>query len=79
MISQFIPPPNLDTTDVSEVYPISVIIPPEEFAAIDVKSFANAENDRERMNLLPFRSSRWIEGKMRVALKMPFGPKKECL
>ncbi|KAJ9098535.1 hypothetical protein QFC19_006303 [Naganishia cerealis] len=71
-ISPLIPLPNMSTSDPSKVYPLDVLIPLEEASAIDVKSLLDKTlSDRERMNMLPFRASRWIEQKMRMSLELP--------
>lgn len=80
--ARLIPPPNLTTTDPEEVYALNDLIPSEEYSAIDPTPIIKAADDRERMKLLPFGSSRWIEQKLRLALNMPFGTKKptvKCL
>lgn len=70
-IPQNIPPPNMSTTDPNKVYPLDVLIPPEETSAIHiVDAITKASTDKERMDLLPFGSSRWIEAKMRHAVSL---------
>lgn len=72
LVSRLIPAPNITTSDPSEVYPISLLIPPEEAAAIDIKGLANAKaDDKERLAILPFRGSRWLEQRLRLALDLP--------
>lgn len=73
------PPPNLDTTDPEQVYALDKLIPTEEYASIDPDPIIKAGDDRERMQLLPFSSSRWIEQRLRLALNLPFGPKKSTV
>lgn len=73
--SRLLPIPNLTTTDPAQVYPLDTLIPEEEFKAIETKAITKAGSDRDRMALLPFGRSRWIESKMRLAIQMPFGAK----
>lgn len=71
-MSRLIPTPNLITTDPSEVYPLSSLIPPEEAASINVLELSNAKaDDKARLASLPFRSSRWLEQRLRLALELP--------
>lgn len=75
-VSRLIPPPNLATSDPSEVYPLSILIPAEEAAAIDWKQLSNVKFDqKERIALLPFRGSRWLEQKLRLASELPSSTK----
>lgn len=77
-IPRFIPPPNMETTDPSKVYPVvGTLIPVEEFNAITVDAIARAGTDKERMELMPFRSSRWIEQKLRNAVTLSSHEKKK--
>ena len=72
LVSRLIPTPNLTTTDPSEVYPLSSLIPPEEAAAINVQELSNPKADsKERLASLPFRGSRWLEQRLRLALELP--------
>ncbi|KAI5448876.1 DNA-directed RNA polymerase I subunit rpa49 [Naganishia albida] len=76
--SAILPPPNTNTTDPSEVYPLSALIPAEEAAAIDWKKLSNTKLDaKERVALFPFRGSRWLEQKMRLASELPEPIKKQ--
>jgi DNA-directed RNA polymerase I subunit RPA49 len=77
--SEFIPKPNLETKVVSEVYARSAIIPDSEWSAVDVHRIAATADDRARSDLLPFKKSRWIETKMRVAVEGPSNTKKSSL
>jgi DNA-directed RNA polymerase I subunit RPA49 len=62
----------MNTSDPSEVYPGSLLIPPEEAAVIDVKQLSSAKlDDKERLAMLPFRGSRWLEQRLRLALDLP--------
>lgn len=64
------------TSNPSEVYPLSVLIPAEEAAAIDWKKLSNVKlEEKERISLLPFRGSRWLEQKLRLASELPASTK----
>ena len=63
--SDLIPSPNSTTYEVSEIYTRDILIPSEEFHSIDVSGILAAQDDRGRTSALPWRSSRWIEDKMR--------------
>lgn len=60
------------------MYPLSALIPAEEAAAIDWKKLSNTKLDaKERVALFPFRGSRWLEQKMRLASELPEPIKKQ--
>lgn len=62
----------MNTSDPGHVYSLDILIPQEEAAAIDVKPLLDKSvSDRDRMSMLPFSSSRWLEAKMRMALELP--------
>lgn len=72
LVSRLIPPPNMFTSNPSDVYPPSVLIPAEEAAAIDWKTLTNVKlEEKERIALLPYRGSRWLEQKLRLASELP--------
>lgn len=77
--SRILPTPNLTTTDPALVYPIESLISDEEFRAIKIDTITKAGSDRDRMALLPHKGSRWIETKLRLAIQMPFGAKKNTM
>ena len=66
--SELIPTPDLDTIEPSLVYTREALIPEGEWMAIDANALIKAKDDRDRAGLLPYRRSRFAEGKMRVAI-----------
>lgn len=74
-----IPTPNLVTKVPGEVYPRQAIVPNNEWSSIDVGPLVKAKDDRERSTFLPYRQSRWIEDKLRVAVEGPASARKERL
>lgn len=69
--SELIPTPNLETSQPDEVYPRESLIPSDEWSAISVSELLKATDDKERVALLPYRRSRWIEAKMRSIINGP--------
>ncbi|KAK4689942.1 DNA-directed RNA polymerase I subunit RPA49, partial [Tremellales sp. Uapishka_1] len=69
--SELIPVPNVNTAIQAEVYPLESLISPAEWASIDVSHILKAQDDRGRSGLLPYRRSRWLEDKLRVACQGP--------
>lgn len=67
----------MSATDPSEVYTRKTIIPDDEWALISTSEILKAGGDRERMALMPYRSSRWIEEKLRVAIEGSDGAKRK--
>ncbi|KAJ9104597.1 hypothetical protein QFC21_002095 [Naganishia friedmannii] len=79
-VSPLIPWPNMTAFDPSQVYSLDILIPQEEASAIDVKPLIVKNlSDRDRMNMLPFCGSRWIEAKMRMALELPLKEQEKTL
>ncbi|KJA17181.1 hypothetical protein HYPSUDRAFT_146886 [Hypholoma sublateritium FD-334 SS-4] len=58
--NRLIPPFSLTATDPAEVYPLHSIIPESEWKALVISPFDAAETDREKIALLPFRKSNWV-------------------
>ncbi|RSH91177.1 DNA-directed RNA polymerase I subunit rpa49 [Saitozyma podzolica] len=69
--SELIPTPNLETSQPDEVYPRESLILSDEWSAISVSELLKATDDKERVALLPYRRSRWIEAKMRSIINGP--------
>jgi hypothetical protein len=70
----------MTTSEAGEVYSLDILVPQEELAAVDVKPLLDKNtSDRERMNMLPFSGSRWIEAKMRIALQLPLKEQEKTL
>jgi DNA-directed RNA polymerase I subunit RPA49 len=67
----------MSASDPSEVYSRKTIIPDDEWALISTSEILKATGDRERMALMPYRSSRWIEEKLRVAIEGSDGAKRK--
>lgn len=67
----------MHTSEPSEVYSRKSIIPDDEWALISTSDLLKAVGDRERMALLPYRGSRWIEDKLRVAIEGSDGAKRK--
>ncbi|KAL1411208.1 DNA-directed RNA polymerase I subunit rpa49 [Vanrija albida] len=77
--SELIPVPNLETSNPAEVYSREAIIPQAEWSAINVTPITQATDDRGRSAALPYRRSRWIEDKLRVAVNAPSSTRKNSL
>ncbi|KAF9649737.1 RNA polymerase I associated factor, A49-like protein [Thelephora ganbajun] len=65
--SRLIPPFNADAERPDDVYPITNIITEAEWSSISISAMLKAENDRDRMALLPYNRSAWIKQKVREA------------
>jgi DNA-directed RNA polymerase I subunit RPA49 len=76
---EVIPVPNLTTTNIAEVYPREAIVPDNEWSALNVTEIVKAKDDKERVACLPYRRSRWIENKLRVAVEGPASVRKQNL
>ncbi|KAF5314385.1 hypothetical protein D9619_011794 [Psilocybe cf. subviscida] len=58
--NRLIPPFDATTTDPSEIYPLHDIIPEAEWKALPVSPFDAAETNGEKIALLPYRKSNWV-------------------
>lgn len=67
--SELIPVPDLETKDVTKAYPRESIIPNDQWQSINVAPLITAE-DKDRVRLLPYARSRWVEDKLRYAVHM---------
>ncbi|BEJ15555.1 hypothetical protein CspHIS471_0501600 [Cutaneotrichosporon sp. HIS471] len=76
---EVIPVPNLTTSVVADVYPRQAIVPDGEWSALNVTEIVKAKDDKERVACLPYRRSRWIENKLRVAIEGPPSVRKQNL
>ncbi|KAF8630259.1 hypothetical protein AX17_005445 [Amanita inopinata Kibby_2008] len=77
--SRLIPPYSATATEPEDIYPLHEIIPESEWKALSISAFDNAEDDRERIKLLPFRHSEWIKYHLSRAMKEPGKTKKRKL
>ncbi|KAF8176301.1 Rpa49 subunit specific to nuclear RNA polymerase I [Pholiota molesta] len=64
--NRLIPPFSLTATDPAEVYPLHDIIPEAEWKALSISSFDAAQSDRERIAMLPYRKSTWVNDHLKA-------------
>ncbi|KAG5637083.1 hypothetical protein H0H81_005816 [Sphagnurus paluster] len=57
-----IPPFDANTTDPEDIYPLHGIIPEMEWKAISISAFDHATDLKQRVALLPFSWSKWLQG-----------------
>ncbi|GAA97250.1 hypothetical protein E5Q_03927 [Mixia osmundae IAM 14324] len=63
-----IPPFDREATEVDQIYPMSTLMPDEEFKAIDYRVFGQAEKIEERLALLPTLKSEFVTRRLRAVL-----------
>ena len=61
------------------MYPRESIIPSNEWSSLDVAPIVKAKDDKARVMCLPYKRSRWIENKLRVAVEGPSSARKDRL
>lgn len=66
---RLIPPFNSAATVPSEVYNLHDIIPEAEWKALSISAFTAATRDNERVALLPFKRSDWINHHLKLLFK----------
>lgn len=59
--NRLIPPFSATATESANIYPLHDIIPEAELKAISVSAFDEAQSHKERMALLPFSYSKWLQ------------------
>ncbi|KAF9480293.1 RNA polymerase I associated factor, A49-like protein [Pholiota conissans] len=77
--NRLIPPFSLTATDPAEVYPLYDIIPEAEWKALSVSSFDAAQSDRERIAMLPYRKSTWVNDHLKAIVQSTGKSKKKNL
>jgi DNA-directed RNA polymerase I subunit RPA49 len=77
--NRLIPPFSLTATDPAEVYPLHDIIPEAEWKALSVSSFDAAQSDRERIAMLPYRKSTWVNDHLKAIAESTGKSKKKNL
>ncbi|PPQ90265.1 hypothetical protein CVT25_013090 [Psilocybe cyanescens] len=63
--NRLIPPFSATATDPSEVYPLHDIIPEAEWKALSIASFDAAGDYSERIAMLPYKRSQWVNDHLR--------------
>mgnify|MGYP001363711507 CR=1 FL=1 len=66
--NRLIPPFDLEATQPSDIYPLHGIIPEAEYKALSISAFESTSNEKERLALLPYRHSKWIQHHLRTIL-----------
>lgn len=58
--NRLIPPFSESATDPADIYPLYDIIPEAEFKALSVSRFDTTQSQEERIAMLPYRKSTWV-------------------
>ncbi|KAF8804406.1 RNA polymerase I associated factor, A49-like protein [Phlegmacium glaucopus] len=58
--NRLIPPFSESATDPGDIYPLYDIIPEAEWKALSISQFDAAQNQKERIAMLPYRKSTWV-------------------
>jgi DNA-directed RNA polymerase I subunit RPA49 len=61
-----IPPFDTTATEPADIYPLHDIIPEAEWRALSVSAFDEGQTDRERIAMLPFRKSTWLNDHLKT-------------
>ncbi|KAJ2934752.1 hypothetical protein H1R20_g2332, partial [Candolleomyces eurysporus] len=64
--NRLIPSFDATATEPGDVYPLHNIIPEAEWKALSVSAFDSTTNDKERLALLPHRSSEWVRRQLKA-------------
>ena len=69
--SRLIPPYDEDASRLDDVYKLHDIIPEAEFNAISITSLRSASSDKERVAMLPYVRSNWVNQHITLAFSAP--------
>lgn len=58
--NRLIPPFSETATDPADIYPLHDIIPEAEWKVLSISQFDAAKSQKERVDMLPYRKSTWI-------------------
>ena len=58
--NRLIPPFSESATDPADIYPLNDIIPEAELKALSISRFEATESQKERIAMLPYRKSTWV-------------------
>lgn len=75
--TRLIPPFNAEAGEASEVYALHDIIPEVEWKAISASPFKQAASDRDRVHLLPYKRSNWVNQRLALTFKQESPSKRE--
>ncbi|KAF8154095.1 RNA polymerase I associated factor, A49-like protein [Crassisporium funariophilum] len=77
--NRLIPPFSATATEPAEVYPLHDIIPEAEWKSLSLSSFDAAQSDGERIAMLPFRKSIWVNDHLKATMEATGKTKKKNL
>ncbi|KAF8901069.1 RNA polymerase I associated factor, A49-like protein [Gymnopilus junonius] len=75
--NRLIPPFSADVTDPAEVYPLHDIIPEAEWKTLSISSFDAAQTHWERIALLPYQKSDWVNDHLKTLVNSTSKSKKK--
>jgi DNA-directed RNA polymerase I subunit RPA49 len=62
-----VPEHDIDALNPSDIYPLHNMIPKPEWKALSISNYMSAGGDMERVALLPFKRSHWINDHLALA------------
>ncbi|CAA7262088.1 unnamed protein product [Cyclocybe aegerita] len=77
--NRLIPPFSATATDPADIYPLHNIIPEAEWKALSVSAFDVAETDKDKIALLAYRKSTWINDRLKALVNTEGKTKKRNL
>jgi DNA-directed RNA polymerase I subunit RPA49 len=69
--TRLIPQYDIDALNSSDIYPLHNMIPKPEWKALSISAYTSAGGGAERVALLPFRRSNWINDHLSIAFASP--------
>jgi DNA-directed RNA polymerase I subunit RPA49 len=76
--NRLIPPFSVSATDPADIYPLHGIIPEAELKALSISRFEATESQKERIAMLPYRKSTWVNNHLSSLIEAT-GKKKKPL
>ena len=75
--NRLIPPFDTTATEPADIYPLHDIIPEAEWKALSVSAFDTAQTDKERIAILAFRKSTWLNDHLKALVGVSGKSKKK--
>lgn len=77
--NRLIPPFSESATDPADIYPLHDIIPETELKALSTSGFDATQSEKERIAMLPYRKSTWVNNHLSTLAEATGKKKKKHL
>lgn len=77
--NRLIPPFSESATDPADIYPLNDIITEAELKSLSISGFNAAQSEKERIAMLPYRKSTWVNNHLSILAEATGKNKKKHL